>query len=100
MCTSSSCLLWLSFFFFSSRRRHTRFDCDWSSDVCSSDLAKLPPAVRWVVRRMGGHRTTAVDFLSYLLFDPAYTTALIELGYADGRAEWPRIEQFLAAVAE
>src|SRR2546430_2503022 len=25
------------FFFFSSRRRHTRFDCDWSSDVCSSD---------------------------------------------------------------
>src|SRR5205085_569713 len=26
-----------AFFFFSSRRRHTRFDCDWSSDVCSSD---------------------------------------------------------------
>src|SRR2546430_12718542 len=26
-------------FFFSSRRRHTRFDCDWSSDVCSSDLS-------------------------------------------------------------
>src|SRR3990167_2455099 len=25
-------------FFFSSRRRHPRFDCDWSSDVCSSDL--------------------------------------------------------------
>src|SRR5688572_33384058 len=25
-------------FFFSSGRRHTRFDCDWSSDVCSSDL--------------------------------------------------------------
>src|SRR5205085_7230497 len=31
---ASSCF----FFFFSSRRRHTRFDCDWSSDVCSSDL--------------------------------------------------------------
>src|SRR5882762_4853069 len=32
----------LFFFFFSSRRRHTRFKCDWSSDVCSSDLgAKL-----------------------------------------------------------
>src|SRR3989475_2152020 len=28
-------------FFFSSRRRHTRFDCDWSSDVCSSDLSSL-----------------------------------------------------------
>src|SRR5256886_11869402 len=29
------------FFFFSSRRRHTRFDCDWSSDVCSSDLYRV-----------------------------------------------------------
>ena len=28
------------FFFFSSRRRHTRSLCDWSSDVCSSDLKK------------------------------------------------------------
>src|SRR2546430_10776568 len=35
-------------FFFSSRRRHTRFDCDWSSDVCSSDLcSKSAPACGW-----------------------------------------------------
>src|SRR5207237_7312281 len=34
------------FFFFSSRRRHTRFKCDWSSDVCSSDLQPLLLAVR------------------------------------------------------
>src|SRR5256886_5247085 len=33
-----SLIFLLVFFFFSSRRRHTRFDCDWSSDVCSSDL--------------------------------------------------------------
>src|SRR2546430_7265236 len=32
-------LIMLCLFFFSSRRRHTRFDCDWSSDVCSSDLS-------------------------------------------------------------
>src|SRR5260370_14824064 len=32
------------FFFFSSRRRHTRFKCDWSSDVCSSDLLVQSPA--------------------------------------------------------
>src|SRR2546430_8475402 len=32
-------------FFFSSRRRHTRFDCDWSSDVCSSDLDSAPADV-------------------------------------------------------
>src|SRR5690606_40243958 len=30
-------------FFFSSRRRHTRFSRDWSSDVCSSDLMKKKP---------------------------------------------------------
>src|SRR2546430_7940794 len=34
--------------FFSSRRRHTRFDCDWSSDVCSSDLTfpRVPVGTR------------------------------------------------------
>src|SRR2546430_11217980 len=32
---------YMYFIFFSSRRRHTRFDCDWSSDVCSSDLGGL-----------------------------------------------------------
>src|SRR2546430_13359503 len=41
--TRSPCVWPLSrvrrLFFCSSRRRHTRFDCDWSSDVCSSDLS-------------------------------------------------------------
>src|SRR6266568_7284664 len=36
-------------FFFSSRRRHTRWNCDWSSDVCSSDLSELSKR---------GHRVT------------------------------------------
>src|SRR2546430_2998723 len=35
--------------FFSSRRRHTRFDCDWSPDVCSSDLSRT--AVTTVARK-------------------------------------------------
>src|SRR5207237_6404938 len=44
----------LVFFFFSSRRRHTRFKCDWSSDVCSSDLATAIRATQeWI------HRTQA-----------------------------------------
>src|SRR6266480_4395162 len=39
MCGSLRCLTISSYdFFFSSRRRHTRLPCDWSSDVCSSDL--------------------------------------------------------------
>src|SRR5580698_10893827 len=50
------------FFFFSSRRRHTRLTCDWSSDVCSSDLrmaaaapasmAILKPAIGELVLRL------------------------------------------------
>src|SRR5690606_40622340 len=43
-CGFTSRLYWYSIagngeFFFSSRRRHTRFSRDWSSDVCSSDLS-------------------------------------------------------------
>src|SRR5688572_32225767 len=38
MCVALLIVLFFFCFFFSSRRRHTRFDCDWSSDVCSSDL--------------------------------------------------------------
>src|SRR2546426_2073452 len=39
----------LVFFFFSSRRRHTRLQGDWSSDVCSSDLGKSTVAVNLAV---------------------------------------------------
>src|SRR5207237_6215701 len=35
---------------FSSRRRHTRFKCDWSSDVCSSDL--FSPTIRVLLPRV------------------------------------------------
>src|SRR5690242_20918784 len=43
----------ISLFFFSSRRRHTRLTCDWSSDVCSSDLSDLAPP-RFVSRTLSG----------------------------------------------
>src|SRR5216683_5367851 len=43
-------------FFFSSRRRHTRSDRDWSSDVCSSDL----DATREIRRREGAARHTPI----------------------------------------
>src|SRR6266481_6454283 len=39
-------------FFFSSRRRHTRWNCDWSSDVCSSDLPFLRARVEEVPELM------------------------------------------------
>src|SRR5260221_10617146 len=49
-----NCLLiiYVFFFFFSSRRRHTRSLCDWSSDVCSSDLvAPVGPEMAMPRRR-------------------------------------------------
>src|SRR5439155_10614680 len=53
------------FFFFSSRRRHTRWPRDWSSDVCSSDLAapdytlSLSPTAALAIER-GATGTTTV----------------------------------------
>src|SRR5688572_31969587 len=54
LCLSVFCFfLFFFFFFFSSRRRHTRFDCDWSSDVCSSDLrGALLPRRRSAIRSL------------------------------------------------
>ena len=49
--------IFIFFFFFSSRRRHTRSLCDWSSDVCSSDLYMLPKIVEaW--RELGENYTS------------------------------------------
>lgn len=58
--------------------------------------ALLPKLMRLIVWAMGGRDSRAADFLSYLLFDPAYTSRLIELGYADGRKQWANIEAFLS----
>src|SRR5690606_40880286 len=38
------------FVYFSSRRRHTRFSRDWSSDVCSSDLPSIIKDIERVIR--------------------------------------------------
>src|SRR5439155_3940373 len=49
----SDVVRYISLFFFSSRRRHTRWPRDWSSDVCSSDLRRTlrtPYHVRTTVR--------------------------------------------------
>src|SRR2546430_13127818 len=50
-------------FFFSSRRRHTRFDCDWSSDVCSSDLVTHPATTLTLgLLLFGGLATAAIGY--------------------------------------
>src|SRR3712207_7653687 len=43
----------LEYFFFSSRRRHTRYWRDWSSDVCSSDLGTPLDDSAWIARPPG-----------------------------------------------
>src|SRR5690606_40480127 len=57
-------------FFFSSRRRHTRFSRDWSSDVCSSDLhfsarsdrnATLGEGIAYLTRHVDSARRIAVQ---------------------------------------
>src|SRR5690606_8760444 len=68
----------LSCFFFSSRRRHTRFSRDWSSDVCSSDL----------VPRLQGH--SAQDTQAYK------SEELLKAEWA--RDPLPRLESFLVGL--
>src|SRR5690625_5565471 len=59
----SSCVIFV-FFFFSSRRRHTRWPRDWSSDVCSSDLGLVEaPLVRLGLPAQTSH---VIGFLAAL----------------------------------
>src|SRR2546426_3780195 len=52
----------LFIFFFSSRRRHTRLQGDWSSDVCSSDLV-LPRIYDPAARRYGNLYSNLLDYV-------------------------------------
>src|SRR6266478_9244420 len=66
------------FFFFSSRRRHTRFDCDWSSDVCSSDLERYDGVFAervCVPRRNLVPKPSALSFEEAACLPTAYLTA-------------------------
>src|SRR6266478_8622221 len=80
------------FFFFSSRRRHTRFDCDWSSDVCSSDLIRKCDVKSKVQRPMSkvssnfghwtlvfGHWTLQVFGTVGTLWDASGTVARVRI---------------------
>src|SRR5256885_8263842 len=57
-------LSFLVLFFFSSRRRHTRLQGDWSSDVCSSDLAstRSRSARRWLSPRRREPEAAGVEW--------------------------------------
>src|SRR5246127_417860 len=63
------------FFFFSRRRRHTRFDCDWSSDVCSSDLtAKVKKELKKLkmMHPTSAEATVVRNYIDWILELPWY----------------------------
>src|SRR2546421_1941910 len=72
-------------FFFSSRRRHTRSDRDWSSDVCSSDLATTPSEIHTLelAATHGRDHSSHMFVASFALWAEART------GY-DGPVTWHR----------
>src|SRR3989475_10136982 len=80
------------FFFFSSRRRHTRFDCDWSSDVCSSDLARcgsLREALRVIATARAHGMLVMVGCMiesSLGITAAAHFTPLVDAADLDGAA--------------
>src|SRR3712207_1971148 len=87
-------LLWI--FFFSSRRRHTRYWRDWSSDVCSSDLRvveALPDDRALVERRRDGQALTNPELCVLLAY------AKIQVGDAvlhSGLPDDPALEELLS----
>src|SRR5688572_28593625 len=87
-------LFYFFYFFFSSRRWHTRFDCDWSSDVCSSDLDSPIARVHGdAAMFIGGIRAVLLQTLH-----PAAMTAVAEhSGYrGDMWGRLARTSRFIA----
>src|SRR2546426_9541970 len=77
-CVLSQTVVLYVFFFFSSRRRHTRLQGDWSSDVCSSDLTgfAVPAAGVYPLRLVAGHSTGGAD-LEWFSIRPDGTRILL-----------------------
>src|SRR5260370_41808077 len=72
----STCVCFMVFFFFSSRRRHTRFKCDWSSDVCSSDLSQHNQDVLAQMAKIDRASLSPADQLNYDLFRKGFQESL------------------------
>ncbi len=65
-------------------------------DLAGGLELKLPSPLDRLVRGLRDGGQGGRDFMSYLLFDPAYTSLTMELGYEDTKKQWEKIERFLA----
>ncbi|MFQ5890141.1 MAG: patatin-like phospholipase family protein [Gemmatimonadota bacterium] len=63
--------------------------------LASGHEARLPRALRFLVRGLGTRGSRSSDFLSYLLFERSYIGELLRLGERDAERQWPRIAEFL-----
>src|SRR5258707_9832720 len=103
-----SCSKWLTifsrfcysyiFFFFSSRRRHTRYWRDWSSDVCSSDLPDAEKLLREILDGM--ERENAAISIETLQAKIAASTACHAAIKVNTPLEQSKMEWLLDALAK
>ncbi len=63
--------------------------------IAGRHAPSLPPLLRTVLRGLGTLRRDGSTLLSYLLFEPGFVRALIELGYHDAMAREPELRRFL-----
>ena len=65
--------------------------------LASQYEAKLPRAFRFLTRGLGTRQTRSPDFLSFILFQPDYLRALMDIGEEDAHRRGDEIEAFLCA---
>src|SRR5690348_18102180 len=103
-------MLFIVFFFFSSRRRHTRWTGDWSSDVCSSDLyatlhfllyAVIDQGLGWsaIVADVSKRGFITVGFVAWLLLIPLALTSTAAMTKRLGAKRWKQLHRLSYVVA-
>jgi NTE family protein len=68
--------------------------------LAADEYEKFPVVLRHLLRGIGATGESGWDLMSYLAFQPAYSSKLIELGYQDTRARRDELEAFFAAPAD
>src|SRR5690606_11008076 len=86
-------------FFFSSRRRHTRFSRDWSSDVCSSDLEIIEGETDALLRQHRHGGDGFINTLDHDTFSDLHLQCVRRNGIGSKRTQYVIDECFLTELA-